>query len=331
MSKNRKQNNARKPLMGLDFTREFENFFDYEADRWELLKENLGSLSTAIDNEKRIQTLDTSNWEVYVRQVNYRKASLSAKVDNESLAKRPCFLCSDNRPEEQEVIHWGDYDILANPYPLADMHFTIAATEHTPQRIAGRIKDMARITRLNPYNCTFYNGPLCGASAPDHFHFQSFHESMSMNMWRPVEELCEVLKVGKSRAYRSPKGDTPFPYFIISSASDKELEEIFDRIYKSLPPAEPEPMMNIVMMKDGGKMRTLIVPRSKHRPSFYGTGEGKMLVSPASVEMLGTFVTSREEDFARLDAETVNRIYAEVCLSDDEFDRVIDRLASPLQ
>lgn len=320
-----------KATTAADLTEIFENFYDNEVDRWELLNKNLDILSTAIDNEKSIQTLDTSNWEVYARRVNYRKASLSAKVDNESLAKRACFLCSDNRPEEQGVIHWENYDFLANPYPLADMHFTIASTEHTPQRIAGKIKDMARITRMLPGNCTFYNGPLCGASAPDHFHFQSFHESMSMNMWRPVEELCEVFRFGKSRVYRPQKGDTPFPYFLISSASDKELADIFDRIYKALPPAEPEPMMNIIMIKDGGRMRTLIVPRSKHRPSFYGTGEGEMLVSPASVEMLGTFITSREEDFDRLDAETVRRIYNEVCLSDDEFDSVVAGLTAAQQ
>lgn len=79
------------------------------------------------------------------------------------------------------------------------------------------------------------------------------------------------------------------------------------------------------MYKDGGRVRTLIVPRKRHRPSFYGIGEGEMLISPASIEMLGTFVTSRKEDFDRLDLDTVKRIYQEVTLSEEELDEVIDR------
>ena len=331
MSKNKAKGKHRKQMPAADYTDLFENFYNNEVNRWKLLHENLDLLSAAIDEEKTIQSLENSKWEIYARKVNYRKGSLSAKVDNESLAKRPCFLCSDNRPDEQGVMHWEGYDILANPYPLADMHFTIASTEHIPQRIAGRIKDMARIARMLPDNCVFYNGAMCGASAPDHFHFQSFQGSLSLNMWRPLDELREILKLGKSRVCVPHTGETPFPYLIIDSAADKELTEIFDLIYKALPEAEPEPMMNIVMLKNCGRMLTLIVPRRRHRPSTYGTGEGEMLISPASVEMLGTFITSRDEDFDRLDSETVNQIYREVCLTDSMFDEVISRLTAGQQ
>lgn len=51
-----------------------------------------------------------------------------------------------------------------------------------------------------------------------------------------------------------------------------------------------------------------------------------MLISPASAEMLGLFITSRQEDFDRLDLQTVRRIYDEVTLSPEEFSEVIDRI-----
>lgn len=302
-----------------------EDFYDLEIETWQLLNDNVNILSDAIDTERELLDI-TGPWQVYVRLLNYRKGSLTAKVDSASLAERPCFLCEANRPEEQGVMEWDDYEILANPYPLGDYHFTIASKEHTPQRIKGRIKDMARLSRLMPENCVFYNGPLCGASAPDHFHFQGIQQSLSLNMWRPPTQLIEVAKIGKSKIYRSDPENSLFPYLIISAASDKELIEAFEKIYAALPYAEPEPMMNIVMFKDGGRTRTLIVPRKRHRPSFYGTGEGEMLISPASIEMLGTFVTSRQEDFDRLDAETVKRIYQEVTLSEPEFAEVIEKL-----
>lgn len=303
------------------------DFYDNEVDRWELLGNNLNILSEAIDNEKELIPLsEKSWWSVYSRLVNYRKGSLSAKVDKESIDKRPCFLCHENRPAEQRVILWEDYEILANPYPLADYHFTIASVEHTPQRILGHIKDMARLARLMAGNCVFYNGPLCGASAPDHLHFQAFKENMAINVWRPLNELVEIIKIGRSRIYTPKEDERLFPYLIIESTADKELAEIFNRIYHSLPPADPEPMMNIVMHKNGGKMRTMIVPRRRHRPTFYGTGEGEMLISPASVEMLGTFITSRKEDFDRLDAKTVKKIYREVCLTPKTFDNVINAI-----
>lgn len=304
-----------------------EEFYNTEVDNWKLLSDNLDLLNDSIDNEKELmQISDENHWGAYCRLVNYRKGSLTAKIDKKSIEKRPCFLCEENRPEDQGVLEFEDYEILANPYPIADLHLTIAHKEHRPQRIKGRIKDMARIARLMPGNCVFYNGPLCGASAPDHLHFQALQESIAMNMWRPVAELEEILKIGKSRIYAPKEGDTLFPYFIIISAADKELVEIFDIIYNSLPAAEPEPMMNIVMHKDGGKMRTMIVPRQKHRPSFYGSGEGEMLISPASVEMLGTFITSRQEDFDRMDAETVKKTYDEVCMTRREFDTVVEKI-----
>ena len=303
-----------------------EEFYDIESEEWKLLSDNRNHLSDAIDNERQILDLASDVWEVYVRLLDYRKGSLSAKVDATSLAERPCFLCADNRPKEQGVMEWENYEILVNPYPVGDYHFTIASNKHEPQRILGRIKDMARISRLMPDNCVFYNGPLCGASAPDHFHFQGIQGSLSLNIHIPLDKLTEVVKFGKSRVYRSNPDNSLFPYLIINSATDKELVEIFDKIYAALPPAEPEPMMNIVMFKDNSRIRTMIVPRKRHRPLCYGTGEGQMLISPASIEMLGTFVPPRKEDFERLDGETVKQIYREVTLEPEEFEAVIEKL-----
>ncbi len=39
-----------------------------------------------------------------------------------------------------------------------------------------------------------------------------------------------------------------------------------------------------------------------------------MLISPASVDMGGVFITPLEKDFERLDADLIRRIFAELCL-----------------
>ncbi len=314
----------------IDYAPIFEEFVDEELSAWPLAAQNYDYLNKITDNRQTIESFDEKigerPWYIEKLLCSHRKASLSAKVDQKSLSERPCFLCKANRPEEQGAIEWENYEILLNPYPIGDPHFTIASKLHEPQRIAGRIKDMARLARMMPWCCVFYNGPLCGASAPDHLHFQATEQMLCANTWTPKKNLTQVIRLGKSTLYAPTPSNSLFPYFIIDSASDRDLSEIFDIVYNALPQADPEPMMNVVAMKTEGRMSVAIIPRRRHRPSFYGTGPDEMLISPASAEMLGLFITSRQEDFDRLDLQTVRRIYDEVTLSPEEFSEVIDRI-----
>lgn len=311
----------------IDYDDAVSVLFEQQLDTWPMFAENYDRLGDALDNDVNL-TEDEQDvvWHIYKMLLDYRKTSLGAKIDPASLSARPCFLCADNRPAEQRAVNWRDYEILVNPYPIADEHLTIPAVAHVPQRIKGRIRDMAAIARALPDRCVIYNGPKCGASAPDHMHFQAITGFFSINIWMPPEDLVEIARIRSARIYIPTENNSRFPYFIIQSGKDADLEQMFDTVYNALPPAEPEPMMNIAMIKNGSRSRTFIVPRRAHRPACYGTGEGQMLISPATIEMLGTFVTSRQEDFDRLDLQTVKSIYNEVCLTDDEYDEVIRKI-----
>lgn len=311
-----------------DMESQIDELFEKQLDEWPMFDDNYNLLGNAIENNIEISDTEAKEpfWAMFKMLLQYRKGSLSAKIDSESIASRACFLCAENRPFQQRAIDWNGYEILVNPYPVADSHLTIAVKEHIPQRIAGHIRDMAKLARILPGHCVFYNGPRCGASAPDHMHFQALDQCFSVNVWMPPEQLKTIRKYKSATLYRPHTNNRLFPYFIIESEKDNDLEVMFNRILLALPPSEPEPMMNIVMFRNDSRIRTLIVPRRAHRPSCYGSDGGRMLVSPASVEMLGTFITSRTEDFERLTRDKIIEIYHEVCLNDEQFDEILDRI-----
>ena len=258
-----------------------------------------------------------------------RIVSSGAKVDAASLKARKCFLCDANRPSEQRGIAWGGrYTILVNPFPIFPRHLTIPDNSHTLQLIKGRIADMARlVSELSGYT-VFYNGPKCGASAPDHMHFQAGNSDF-LTIGDAVEN-AELQTIAEADgAILSLAAGLPLNVFVIDSTSAESAEIIFDRLYEALPVGEgdTEPMMNVLCYATAAGVRTLVVPRKKHRPSFYGTeGSECMLLSPASVDMGGVFITPRREDNERLDSDNIRLVYDELCLSKDEIDAIAAKL-----
>ena len=232
-----------------------------------------------------------------------RAISTGARVDAASIKARPCFLCAANRPQEQ-IADWrfAGYELLVNPFPIFREHFTIAARELTPQLIAGRAGHMCAIAGEMPGYAVFYNGARCGASAPDHFHFQAV----------PADALPFLA----ARSF-------PFKVFTFSVSSgadaDTAMSKVLDAVSR-LPgqPACGEPMVNILAVAAGsGTVEFTVIPRRAHRPDFYGTGTGQMLVSPASVDLAGVMIVPREEDFGRLDDALASRILEQVCYPAD--------------
>lgn len=250
-----------------------------------------------------------------------RIVSSAAKVDAKSLAERKCFLCHDNRPAVQRGIDWGErYTILINPFPIFPRHLTIPDKSHTLQLIKGRIADMLTLAgELDEYTI-FYNGPRCGASAPDHMHFQAGNSDFLTIA--PALESCEMQEVaaeGEARLYLA--AGMPMGVFVIDADTPERGQMLFDRLYAAMPipEGEAEPMMNLLAYSTPIGVRLAVIPRKRHRPSFYGTeGPGTMLISPASVDMGGVFITPLEKDFDSLDINIATKIFDELCLSPDE-------------
>ncbi|MCL1933672.1 MAG: DUF4922 domain-containing protein [Candidatus Azobacteroides sp.] len=263
--------------------------FDEQLSNWELAQNNYNALK-----QVKVKTLAVEGREYKVQFNPARIISSAAKVDAQSLRERKCFLCAENRPPEQKGIPFnGRYTILVNPYPIFPRHLTIPSIEHTPQRIASRFGDMLDLAQLLDDYIVFYNGPQCGASAPDHFHFQAGNKGFlpiekNWNMYNPIS---------------------------IESNNKEELLDRFRQIYDAMErkPEDDEPMMNILTWYEAAKWIVCIFPRKKHRPSCYSAeGEANLLISPAAVDLGGVFITPLEKDFEKITAEDIAEILYEI-------------------
>ena len=258
-----------------------------------------------------------------------RAVSTLARTDAASIAARPCFLCRENRPQQQEALPFEGcdgrrYEILVNPFPIFPEHFTIPAVDHVPQRIAGRFPDMLRLADTFPDMTVFYNGPESGASAPDHFHFQ-----MGCRGFLPVERHFGLLgprTVMRPGAAVIALTSAYIPGLPVITAPDIDsATAAFLRVLRSLPvsPRTGEPQLNILCWKEQDVFRILVIPRKAHRPSCYYAPEGEAVrISPASVDLGGVFIVPVEEDFRRANAEVLQSIIRETV--DTSWQPVID-------
>ena len=258
-----------------------------------------------------------------------RAVSTLARTDAASIAARPCFLCRENRPQQQESMPFEGcdgrrYEILVNPFPIFPEHFTVPAVDHVPQRIAGRFPDMLRLADTFSDMTVFYNGPESGASAPDHFHFQ-----MGCRGFLPVERHFGLLgprTVMRPGAAVIALTSAYIPGLPVITAPDIDsATAAFLRVLRSLPvsPRTGEPQLNILCWKEQDVFRILVIPRKAHRPSCYYAPEGEAVrISPASVDLGGVFIVPVEEDFRRANAEVLQSIIRETV--DTSWQPVID-------
>ena len=267
-----------------------DQLFKQRIAEWEFVRQQYEALS-------RIRTRDVMIDEsLYRIQFNPARAlSSAARIDKASLSKRPCFLCDPQRPKEQKSIPFGeDYLILVNPYPIFPKHLTIPTRKHTDQCIRERFSDLLDAAKALPHYVLFYNGPKCGASAPDHAHFQAA-EKGSM----PLEEEWKAVEF---RAIRS-KGEAKLcylnralnPVLRITSASKEDATELFELVYDYLEirKDEVEPRMNILTWYEEGKWMFFLFPPTSPRPSCYlAEREYRRLISPGGVAMAGRLLWS---------------------------------------
>ena len=302
-------------------------FLQEQLAEWEQARNNFAALSGV-----KVKEIDIDGMTVKVQFNPARIVSSAAKVDAKSLKERKCFLCAANRPAVQLGLEWGGhYTILINPFPIFPRHLTIPDNNHVDQLISGRIADMVSLAGDLKGYTVFYNGPKCGASAPDHMHFQAGNSDfLTIGKILDEAEIVPLQVEADGEAVLSVAQDLPLNMFIIDTTEAQAAQTLFDRLYAAMPvpEGEKEPMMNILCyLTEDDEVRIVVIPRKRHRPSFYGTeGENSILLSPASVDMGGVFITPLEKDFNRLDADIIRQVYEELCLSDDEMNAIIEKI-----
>jgi SpoIID/LytB domain protein len=302
-------------------------FFERQLCSWEETRQRYRDLESVETRE-----LVGDGMEMAVQWNPARIRSTGAKIDAKSLAERPCFLCGKNRPKEQihRVID-KDYELLVNPYPILPIHFTIPTLKHQPQAIMSMYDEMHQLATNSPELTILYNGPKCGASAPDHAHLQAVSSNilpLQRSWQRLSRNLKEVVKTDEEEGIFQIV-DSPAAAFLIRSHSQEADVQLFHRLYKYLPVQQDdtEPMMNIIMWRQGETTLSVVFPRRKHRPECYSKeGDAQFIISPGAIDMGGLMITPREEDFRKLTPEVAMDIYREVSITPQQIEEVIDRL-----
>lgn len=261
-----------------------------------------------------------------------RIVSTGAKIDKKTLGERPCFLCDKNRPKEQMSKQIDEkFHLLVNPFPILPVHFTIPARKHQPQLIYKNYGEMHRFISLHSDLMVFYNGPKCGASAPDHLHFQAGTNGilpLQTNWQRLSRNLTDIISLNDEEKI-SVVRDFIVPAFVIISKSAESDEALFRRLYKAMPQRgdETEPMMNIISWRKGEEFISVVIPREKHRPeAYFAEGDAQFLVSPGALDMSGLIITPREEDFRKLTEEKALSLLQECGVSEEKMNAIIAKL-----
>ena len=266
-----------------------------------------------------------------------RIRSSGAKLDAKTISQRPCFLCAANLPPEQHGVDFqGKYTILINPYPIFRRHLTIPSSEHTPQQIENYFVDMLLLSRELPDFIVFYNGPQCGASAPDHIHFQAAdkNEMPILKELKPITGRFGKPLFQNEKIKIQTVGDGYLRKFVVlSSDSESVLAYHFQILLVALKERgqKGEPMMNILANFSNGKWTVVVFPRDKQRPSqFFEEGEKQIMMSPASVEFAGVAVLPRKEDFEKLTAADLQDIFRQVTINNKDFEELKEKLKGRL-
>jgi len=309
-----------------DFSEKAGRLLTSQLNDWPLAAKNYSELQNV-----RIREFEFADFKIKVQFNPARIVSSAAKVDKQSVEKRRCFLCRENRPAEQQQLAFGDYDILVNPFPVFPEHFTIPFSKHVPQGIRGRFGNMLDLAKVLPDFTVFYNGPECGASAPDHLHFQAGKKG-----FMPLEKELEKLKQTKGRLIRRHAGlwtidDGLRRFLLLEQSGKEELETCFSTIYSEMNSLAGkrggEPMMNILAGFAGEKWQVCIFPRFRHRPwQYFEEGGKNILLSPASVDLGGLLIIPLEKDFSKITRKDIADIFQQVLWPVDQFRLLTEKL-----
>lgn len=310
----------------MKYSDRISNLFSEQLNEWELAKANYSLLEKV-----KTRRLDFGDYEILVQFNPERIRSSSAKVDAISIGVRPCFLCRDNRPVQQRGVAFENkFTVLVNPFPIFTRHLTIASDTHTDQRIKPDFGTMLSLTEALSDYVVFYNGPQCGASAPDHLHFQAGSRG-----FMPIED--DFSKGKCTRLWSSKPGIEIWQWtgyirgiITLKGADKNKLVEVFNHFFElftAIQPDRPEPMLNILAWYDYDYWVIHLIPRKLHRPcQYFAEGKDKIILSPASVDLGGVIITPREEDFIKITRNDVEDIFRQVCLDEEELSVFLNEL-----
>ncbi len=315
-------------------------FVGDQLSRWSLACDNFRALKNV-----EIRHMDAGGLMVDLQFNPARMISSAAKLSKADIAKRRCFLCRENRPEEQMMIRFEGrkgkkYHLLVNPYPIFPDHLVVAADRHTDQSILHRYVDMLDLARKYDGYTFFYNGPRSGASAPDHHHFQAAPDGLiplvndvltRLSSHKEDEAGHEVL----SRLQSLSDADL-FHYrkfttgvYVISSQTSKSAAKLFYRLLDcaDTPEGDTEPLFNLFTTWTGNGFCSVIVFRSRHRSHHYfSDGPDHLTMSPGCADMGGVFIVPVKEEFEKMTPELLNELIAEVSITGEDQARINDRL-----
>ncbi|MEA5130079.1 MAG: DUF4922 domain-containing protein [Proteiniphilum sp.] len=277
----------------MDLQTKISHLFSVQQADWEQLRNGI----LQMDKLQEKEFTWGGDYRVRLQFNPARIISTAAAINQKAIEERPCFLCEVNRPAQQKGIPFMDkYIILCNPFPILSNHITIPLHSHVPQRIRKKMDDMLTLAEQLPDYLIFYNGPKCGASAPDHFHLQA---GLKLPLLMQGDnELRSCLQ--------------------IESEDKNEAQGLFEDVYQylhHLQPEEVEPMMNVIAFTEDNKYKLHIFPRKAHRPGhYYEKGEKQLLISPGALDMAGLMICVREEDFEKISKHDIEDIYSQVSM-----------------
>lgn len=311
--------------LNVSLSRLLNDLYIDQQQQWQMLADGVSALENV-----QTRIVDCGTFSVRLQYNPKRIVSTGAKVDSASIKERTCFLCVGNLPQEQQgVLYKEKFLVLCNPMPIFNKHFTISHVDHIPQSIEEQILIFLSLAKdLSPAYSVFYNGPKCGASAPDHLHFQA-----SPNGFIPVEiEIAERKELQKQlgRVSIATLKNYGRSVIVLEGNTEQEIELTFLRLTRAMRTVlktNDEPMMNVIGSFADGRWRLIVFVRSKHRPNvFFKEGDEKILISPAAVDIGGLIVTPMEKDFLSVDKAMIKNIFEEVSVTEELLDAIVESI-----
>ncbi len=299
-----------------------QSLYNTQKKTWLTLAESCGNLAAA--HTRKL----SGAYKVYLQYNPARAVSSGAAVDARSISARPCFLCENNLPPQQMgILYRNEYWILCNPAPIFQHHFTIVSLKHEPQDIASSMNWLLQLSADMPGYAVFYNGPACGASAPDHLHFQAVPHKF-LPFLRELKKLSPVKEKSPIRYSRSEIFDRSV--VALESKNAEALTEQFLNLLRTtrkILKINDEPPVNVICYYSVNCWKLVVFMRKKHRPdSYFAKDDNRIFISPGAVDMAGVMITPLLDNYNHLDYNTVRGIYSEVSLPGSVMNLIVKEL-----